>query len=148
MVVRLKTGGDSTNSRVTEITVKPFQFGDFWQALVLANENADALEYSTSLTTIESDAEIAVKLQHRMSAGMLAQHQPVVTTQFRRIHTLIIERVLEQTIDVDTGFVSKGAFPDQALVPGQRSVGGGGDPLRQRREMRELDIDLEAIQFA
>ena len=49
---------------------------------------------------------------------------------------------------MDAGLVGERAFADQTLVPGQRAVGGGGDPLRQRREARQIHLHLEAVQLA
>lgn len=110
--------------------VERFQFKNFGRAFGSADKGADTLEQGAGLMVIQDNAEIVVELPHRMKARVFAQNQPVAAAQFGRIHALVVQRMLEQAIDMNAGLVGERTLADQTLVPGERSVGGSGNPPR------------------
>lgn len=127
--------------------MKGLQFS-FRQALVADDESPNLLQHHAGLTVVQRDTEIMIDPAHRMGTRVLAQHQSVAATQLRWINSLIIERMLEQAVNVNPGFMGECAFSDQAFVPGQWPVGGSSNPVGKSQEAGQVNIDLKAVQLA
>ena len=82
-----------------------------------------------------------------MRAGMFADYQLVMTTDFHRVETLIGIRILEQTIDMDTRLVREHTLAHQTLLPGHRSSRSSRNQRRQGRKMREVDAGIQVVEF-
>ncbi|EAA20291.1 hypothetical protein [Plasmodium yoelii yoelii] len=78
---------------------------------------------------------------------MLAQHQTVLTAQILRIHALVVDEVLEQTVDMDAGLMGEHGLADDALVRGHRPAGGGRHQSGNLREMIDGDAGIDAIEL-
>lgn len=62
------------------------------------------------------DADVGVSFDYPAGTGMLAQYQTMRHADFSRIERLIIERIFQQTVNMDTGFMGKYRRANDALV--------------------------------
>jgi hypothetical protein len=61
------------------------------------------------------------------------------------VETLIVARILKQTVHVNTRFVGKGTVADEALVPGDLFPRCSGDETGQADETGKLDAHGQTV---
>ena len=78
---------------------------------------------------------------------MLPQHHSVFAPDLNRIEALIIDRILDESIDMDAGFVSKHRLADDAFVERHAAAGGTSDQRGEGGKMPRIDAAFDIVEM-
>jgi hypothetical protein len=84
-------------------------------------------------------------LLHGACSGVLAENDAMLAPDQTGIEALVVGRVLEQSVDVDSGLVGESAFADNTFLPAQGASRSDGDSTRNVRETGQIDARLDAM---
>ena len=79
---------------------------------------------------------------------MFAEHHAMLAADLGGIEALVIQRILDEPIDVDAGFVREHAFAHDAFADRYRAPGRAGDEPRQLRKLPCVDAGFDVVQVA